>query len=694
MASQITAIQDTTAAADLSIKLLNQLFGNNWSDVTSVGNTNSLLFELLSDFNKVVLTVVVLSFMWTLVIASANTANEGKPLGEKFSTMWVPIRAMLGVSFLVPVFGGLSMFQVSLLQGVYYSIDVANGANKLVHERLFKDMPSGVISMEEIPGLREHSLDIGTTILKALVTQQYYAQKEQIKTEGETLSVEFDSTLATGSEQRVIRFTTPQVSNIASKLWAWSVMPKIKIECAKGDGGVETCEARVKAIKAYTKALKEVAYSIVNRSMPEPDENALNNDKQVESFIKASGDYIDNSKKIALDAMKGPVGAEIKDKMDKFYESGSQKSGWMALGAYYWVASNAMSATLQTATDLPVPDNAGLSDIANFHMANGNLNAMYTKIERMVAQVDVAGSVLDSIDSKSGFFGLPTNSPADISTDVLVSWMSGKNSGNDVITSMQNIGHWIILGCNTILTSVGTMEIVSAADKGSGGGISSWIGGVAKKFTPQGALAGALGSVGKKFGKLALAGLLVLYPLGFTLAFLLPAVPLIIWTMACINWAISVLSLVIGSTVWAAAISLPEGEGVAGHHGREGFMLLANCLLRPFLMVMGFVISFLMIRFLGGFLQEIFEISMKAMNGQYSRGIVTVIATIGIFGMIIFVSAQKIFGLIVHFPDIILSYVGKNLGGGGEGGDHQKIEGMFQRLGSKASGTLSSGKAS
>ena len=118
MATTVTALQSTSVENDLSIKLLNEIFGPNWTTVATIGNTDSLLFELLNDFNKVVLTVVVLSFMWTMAMASANTANEGKPLGEKFSTMWVPIRAMLGVSFLVPVFGGLSMFQVTLLQGV------------------------------------------------------------------------------------------------------------------------------------------------------------------------------------------------------------------------------------------------------------------------------------------------------------------------------------------------------------------------------------------------------------------------------------------------------------------------------------------------------------------------------------------------------------------------------------------------
>ncbi len=689
MGSQITALQSTSVENDLSIKLLNEIFGPSWTSVTEIANTDSLLFELLNDFNKVVLTIVVLSFMWTMAIASANTANEGKPLGEKFSTMWVPIRAMLGVSFLVPVFGGLSMFQVSLLQGVYYSIDVANGANKLVHESLFKEVPSGVISMAEIPGLKEHSLEMGTVFLKALVTQEYYAQKEGISTTGATFTIVDDKTLLTRTAQKIMTFTTPDVENMISTAWMDAVMPTVKISCGAKAGGAQICDKRVDALATYSQQLGKVAYSIVNRSMPEPSESALNNDDQVKSFLAAATQYVANSKNIATEALKGDVGKEVQDKMDKFYNSGASKSGWLALGAYYWVGSNAMSETLQLATDLPKPDEAALSDIANFAWANGDLEAMYAKVGRLIEQADVSKTVLESIDTTDGF--LWASGIADMSTSVLTSWMSGKESGKDVITSMQNIGHYIILGCNTLVTTLGAVGLSGINDKDSG---SSWIGGIVSKGGLFGKVAGVMGTFLKKFGKLSLAGLLILYPLGFTLAYLLPAVPLIIWVMAVINWAISVLSLIIGSTIWAAAISLPEGDGVAGQHGRDGFMLLANCLLRPFLMVFGFVVSFLLIRFLGGFLQEIFMISSTAMNGQYSRGLVTVIATVGIFGMIVMVAAQKVYGLIVHFPDMILSYVGKNLSGSGEGQDNHKIEGMFQSLGSKGSGFLTSGKKS
>ena len=683
MATAITPLVSTDSEFDLSIKLLKNVFGESWNTATEIGNTSSLLFDLLDDFNKVVLTVVVLSFFWTMAMASANTANEGKPLGEKFSTMWVPIRAMLGVSFLVPIFGGLSMFQVSLLQGVAFSIDVANGANRMVHEQLFSDDPSEMIALEEVPGLKEHSLEVGRLFLKALVVQEYYAQKEGISTEGNTFEVVDDEALFSDTiTQKILTFNAPKVSNWASKMWTAAVMPTVKIPCDKEAGGVGICTARVNALSTFSASLGPVANAIVGRSMPEP--TGLNNDAQVTDFLKAAGKYAADNKIIAQDALKGPVGEELKGKMESFANSGATKKGWLALGAYYWVASNSTSEAMQIATDLPKPDESFLSDMTNFTMANGDVDALFLKIDRLIKQADVSNSVLESIDSKNGFLHIYTL--ADMTTGVLTTWMAGTENGKDVITSMQNIGHWIILSCNAIVTNAGTLEIGNSTKEDNSGSGFLGFGGSEDKES------GALSQFFGKAFKLSLAGLIILYPLGFTLAYLLPAIPLIIWIMASINWVISVLSLVIGSTIWAAAISLPDGDGVAGNHGREGFMLLANCLLRPFLMVFGFVVSFLLIRFLGGFLHELFLISSTAMNGQYSRGLVTVIATVGIFGMIIMVAVQKIYGLIVHFPDIILSYVGKHLGGAGEGQDSHKIEGMFQSLGAKGSGFLGGGK--
>jgi len=77
------------------------------------------------------------------------------------------------------------------------------------------------------------------------------------------------------------------------------------------------------------------------------------------------------------------------------------------------------------------------------------------------------------------------------------------------------------------------------------------------------------------------------YTAGFTLAYYLPAIPIIFWVLGIVGWLIMVLEAVVAAPLWAASHVLPEGEGFAGPPARQGYMLLLALLIRPVLMVIG-----------------------------------------------------------------------------------------------------------
>jgi len=64
------------------------------------------------------------------------------------------------------------------------------------------------------------------------------------------------------------------------------------------------------------------------------------------------------------------------------------------------------------------------------------------------------------------------------------------------------------------------------------------------------------------------------YTAGFTLAYYLPAIPIIFWVLGIVGWLIMVLGAVVAAPLWAASHVLPEGEGFAGPAARQGYMLL------------------------------------------------------------------------------------------------------------------------
>lgn len=89
---------------DLSRWYLGNIFG---SDLVPGANTPNirLLGLLFGIFNQVVLVVAIIIISYTIATGTLNTAAEGKPLGQKWNAVWLPIRIVGGITFLVPKAG-------------------------------------------------------------------------------------------------------------------------------------------------------------------------------------------------------------------------------------------------------------------------------------------------------------------------------------------------------------------------------------------------------------------------------------------------------------------------------------------------------------------------------------------------------------------------------------------------------------
>lgn len=647
---------------DVSKLLISKIFGDNWTDVTQLGDSGSIIFKLLSTFNGVLLTLVVASFLYTMAIASANTANEGKPMGEKFSTMWVPIRAMLGVSLLVPVFGGLSVFQSVMLQGVEWSVDVANIANDQVYDYFFEETPSGDMYLSDIPGLAESARDMGKKVLEAALIQQYYKQKEGV---GLIPTEPFEVTKE-GSEVH-FRMSAPDITSMRSRISDLNTL-HIYIDCE----GVEEadCTARQEAVSAFITGIIPVAESSVAATMPIPGGEGFN--ANVSNYRNAITAY-----KTAMTEVAFRIAGQDEDRKKNANQildfNKTHQKGWAVLGGYYWVASNQTKRTMEVAGDLPTVKEPRMGWLTDFSVANGYAGA----IEARADAIDQAIYQELAVEKKSwfGIFNI-----ADNSSDYIARWAIGVDSGYDMLTGLQNAGHTLLTGCAVAMTVMAATVDISTDGKSGGSMIGKAAGWVAGQLPGVGTIKKYGGTLFANMGKAGFAALLILYPFAFYLAMGLPAIPLIYWVMGVVNWLISVITLVVGATIWAAAISMPEGEGVAGNHGREGFMLFANCLLRPFLMVFGFIFAYLLIR-CGGFLvYEILSVGIESMNAEYSRGFAVFIGSLAIYATITTILIIKIFGFMIALPDIILTFVGKHLSGSGEHGDVEKASGGMKQV--------------
>ena len=140
-----------------------------------------------------------------------------------------------------------------------------------------------------------------------------------------------------------------------------------------------------------------------------------------------------------------------------------------------------------------------------------------------------------------------------------------------------------------------------------------------------------------------------------------------------------VIETLVAESIWAAAHAIPEGEGIAGQHGRQGYMLFMGVLFRPSLMIVGFFMSTMILTAVGSLIGTGFQVFSSGMrSGTFGfGGFITLLSFLFLVGGIIITASHRLFGLITWIPDNVLKWIGHNPHGLGEQEAEGKIRAAF-----------------
>lgn len=111
-------------ASDYSVVFLSNLFGV--VDGVLHGSGSQILGNIFGVFNAAVLALGGIVIMYTLIVATMNTAHEGQMLGQKWSSIWIPLRSTMGVALLIPKASGYCMMQIFVMWIVVQGIGAAD----------------------------------------------------------------------------------------------------------------------------------------------------------------------------------------------------------------------------------------------------------------------------------------------------------------------------------------------------------------------------------------------------------------------------------------------------------------------------------------------------------------------------------------------------------------------------------------
>jgi hypothetical protein len=224
----------------------------------------------------------------------------------------------------------------------------------------------------------------------------------------------------------------------------------------------------------------------------------------------------------------------------------------------------------------------------------------------------------------SDFEGLAIlqNKAADLGAEILAEFSElGRGDGRGFVPRLVGIGHSILNGAGILLAG-------------------STIGGMTTLA-------------------LLLPLALIFAAAGVLLAYLLPALPLIIWIAGIAGWLLMLCQAVLGATLWAATHADPRGEGFSTNRARPGYMLLFALIARPLLLLAGFIAAMLLLEFLGHFIFQAFAAwhGVQDQTGA-GTGLVGSLATILLICVMIAVIARWSFSLILQVPDSVLRWIG------------------------------------
>lgn len=177
------------------------------------------------------------------------------------------------------------------------------------------------------------------------------------------------------------------------------------------------------------------------------------------------------------------------------------------------------------------------------------------------------------------------------------------------------------------------------------------------KGTPMSLLKG-LGSAVKAVWKewitpVLLGSIMGLVTMGFTLAYVIPFLPIVTWTLMIIGYLVTVIEAVIAAPLAVIMMVTPEGEGISGTRLERAMQLIATAILKPSLMVIGMVASVTMgyvaFQIWNGFF-------FKTAEHVLSGSIFDIFAVISIYTMTTFTICNLIIGIMHRLPNQILEW--------------------------------------
>ncbi len=666
------------SATDKSMQYLGMIFGGVGSlPIQATGNP--LFSNMIYIFNQVVFACAIAIILVTTVIGTINTAQEGEAMGKKWSSVWIPARAGIGIYLLLPSVGGYNWIQITVM---WLIVQGVGAANALWRQAIESNQSQGSMVADTRKADLNNAVGTVAAIFKNVVCMKklndmVIADANVAHNMGNqfitpTQAADFSSVSfgrenpAPGEAPLCGTITVPDVGANPITGSSDSSDPVVQ----------ERRQAFVNAIMLSAQTLEP---SAIEALTPNSDSSSWH----------FSSNWVS-----AARALQGAA-QSIAQTFSTLNQVNQQAivDGWIHAGSYYFqlvatgVYQDVNVALGGSSMNVPSLNNI-LGQSAATQLINA-VNSASTNYQSYV-QNDPSLESLSPAAANSGSIGvipLETTAPSGNISDVFDA-IFGSSFFSD---QASKLGAQITTGCLSNSTDPNQQAgdpITCMASFGAGMASTAevvfwsalvaiflmWL--VTSIMECVQPLANTVNFLLSILIPIASLMLMLIWAAGITLALYVPLIPMLVFTFGALSWMILVIEAMLGAPLIALTLIIPSEDeiGKAGH----AIVILLGLFLRPALMILGFIFGQKLLMVAIGMLNFGFAgtMSMSLSTGVGPFGFITIIM---LYSGVAVGLVHEAFSLIYVLPDKVLRWMGA-AGEGGEAGQHVKeLEGSMDK---------------
>ena len=700
--------------------LLNQLFGPLFPSAAlpeGDAGARTVFSSIIGYFNVIILIVGGLMFFYNVTVGVLQSAHEGQVLGQRWSSLWAPIRVLFAVGLLVPVpnFGGYNLAQVGVAYVVKGSTNIASEIWKAsVNLILDGDIPIATseprFSPDNIRTLYDNAACMNLLNYQFITIGSPKRVVYSDPTDPMDAQVGGGGDFGEGTFPRYVATThvldgTRRESNGICGSWYTPDLPAYLLRLID-EAGPESAAAQ-NIVSAFAIGHRNIMINVERevRALVTQTGHAAEPIRQdVFSTIMEPAAFTDQLRGISLSA-----NAQL-DELVRSLRTAARNAGGQS--AYDNLRARITGSCTEGGAGPAGPGDGSAECYGEGWIGAG---AYYTTLARVNAEIN---SLTMATPVVNGPKFAPRWIEGGVSQEAFVGiaggngWFWSRNSGGQLLPSAEEAVRILTRYADLYATSsyplaaLGfTMSVddiistnaeagvesegyISAALRAIGGKIQEVQAALIGFFDPgrdQDPMVGLISAgsslilfgfvmlgasmIGVRVAVVMVPFFSVIFAAGATLSFVLPMMPFFYWVLGVTGYFLLVAEAIVAVSLWALAHMRMDGDGISGQAGQKGWLMLLALLMTPVLMVFGFLLGMAIFRVSSDLISAGMFFAVSGASGLANP----ITALIGIVAFsIMIVSAyifilERSFSLISEFPNRVMQWMGEGIQiGGGE----------------------------